>query len=119
MKSFERCDRVARQLQQTLSDLLKKNVQDPRIKMATITEVKLSRDLRIAKIYFTIYGGEKNKDDAIDGFKSALGYVKRKLASELKLRYMPDLRFYFDESFDYSAHINNVLKSLDKNCNQI
>jgi ribosome-binding factor A len=75
--------------------------------------VKVSRDLRVARIYFTTYGGKKNTEEAVEGFKSALGYVKRTLASQLGLRYMPDLKFLYDESFDYGSHINKVLKTIE------
>jgi ribosome-binding factor A len=46
------------------------------------------------------------------GFKSALGYVKRKLAAQLGLRYMPELRFFYDDSFDYGSHIDEIIKSV-------
>ncbi|OIN95323.1 MAG: ribosome-binding factor A [Deltaproteobacteria bacterium CG1_02_45_11] len=112
MSPFSRSDRVSSQIQKVLSNLLQKNIKDPRLEMATITSVKMSQDLRIASIYFVISGGEKRKDGAVAGFKSAMGYVKRSLALQLGLRYMPELKFYYDESFDYGLHIDNVLKSI-------
>lgn len=113
MNSFSRADRVGGKIQKTLSDILQKKVSDPRLEMVTITGVKMSRDLRIAKIYFTIAGeGQKGKQDAIDGFKSASGYVKQKLARELGLRYMPALKFFYDDSFDVGARIESLLKSV-------
>ena len=74
----------------------------------------MSRDLRIARVYFSISGSKKNTEEVAEGFKSALGYVKRTLAHQLGLRYMPDLRFYYDDSFDYGSHIDKVLKSITK-----
>jgi len=112
MKPFARSDRVGGQIQKVLSELLLKKVKDPRLKNASITDVKLSRDLRIARIYFVISGNKKNIEEALEGFKSAIGYVKRSLARQLGLRYMPDLKFFYDESFDYGSHIDNVLKAL-------
>jgi len=112
MKPFERSERVGGQIQKVLSDLLQKKIQDPRLKMVTVTGVKMSRDLRIARVYFTTSGGPKNKDKAEEGFKSAIGYAKRSLARELGLRYTPDLRFSYDESFDYGSHIDKVLKTI-------
>ena len=112
MKPFARSDRVGGQIQKVLSDILKKRVKDPRLKMATITSVKMSKDLRIARIYFTSTGSQKSIDEAIEGFKSALGYVKRTLAHQLGLRYMPDLEFFYDESFDYGSHIDKILKTI-------
>jgi ribosome-binding factor A len=95
-----------------LSDVLLKRIKDPRLKSATITDVKISRDLRIARIYFTTNGDKKSVEEAIEGFKSAIGYVKRTLAGQLGLRYMPELRFFYDESFDYGSHIDKILKEV-------
>ena len=112
MKPFARSERVSGQIQKILSEILLKKVKDPRLKNASITDVKLSRDLRIARIYFVTSGNKKNIEEALEGFKSATGYVKRTVARQLGLRYMPDLKFFYDESFDYGSHIDNVLKAL-------
>jgi ribosome-binding factor A len=82
--------------------------------MTTISAVKMSKDLKIARIYFTVTGGKSNADEALKGFKSAAGFLKRSLAGELDLRYMPELKFFYDESFDYGEHIDKVLKSIKK-----
>ena len=74
----------------------------------------MSRDLRIAKVYFTTHNSG-DKHAFLESFERAKGFIKRELASELGLRYMPDLRFYYDASIDYGAHINRVLKSLQTN----
>lgn len=113
MKPFTRSDRVGGQIQKALSDLMHKDIKDPRLEMTTITGVKVARDLRTARIYFATAGSKKSRTEAAEGFKSALGYIKRRLACELGLRYMPDLKFFYDESFDYGSHIDNVLKSIE------
>ncbi len=113
MKSFPRSDRVGGLIKKNLSDLLQKKIKDPRLQMTTITNVKMSADLRHARIYFIKSGGEKSKVEAIEGFKNALGYVKRTLARQLGLRYMPELKFFYDESFDHGSHIDKILHSLD------
>lgn len=112
MKPFARSDRVSGQIQKVLSEILLKKVKDPRLENASITDVRMSRDLRIARIYFVTFGNKKNIEEALEGFKSALGYVKRTLARQLGLRYMPDLKFFYDESFDYGSHIDKVLKAV-------
>ena len=116
MKPFVRADRVSGQIQKELSDLLIKQIRDPRLDMATITGVKMSPDLKLARIYFTISGTfpdkEKTIANAVKGFDSALGFIKRTLAKQLGLRYMPDLRFFYDTSFDYGSRIDAVLNDL-------
>ncbi|WDN88135.1 ribosome-binding factor A [Desulfosarcina sp. BuS5] len=112
MKPFSRSDRVSGLIQKVLSDILKKDINDPRLKMATITGVKVSRDLKTARIYFSISGGKQNIKNAASGFESAKGYVKRSLAGKLGLRYMPDIKFFYDETFDYGSHIDELLKQI-------
>lgn len=112
MKPFARSDRVSGQIQKVLSEILLKKVKDPRLENASITDVKMSRDLRIARIYFVAPGNKKSMEEAEEGFKSALGYVKRTLARQLGLRYMPDLKFFYDESFEYGSQIDKVLKAV-------
>jgi ribosome-binding factor A len=112
MKPFARSDRVSGQIQKVLSDILLKKIKDPRLEAATITGVKMSRDLKSARVYFVTSGGKESVKEAIEGFKSALGYVKRKLAAQLGLRYMPELRFFYDDSFDYGSHIDEIIKAL-------
>ena len=112
MTPFSRADRVSGLIREVLSNLLKKDIHDPRLKMATITNVKMSRDLRLARIYFSIYGDSSKAEAAAKGFDSARGFIKRSLARELNLRYMPDLVFFFDESFDYVSQIVALLNRL-------
>ena len=112
MTSFARADRVSGLIQETLSDLLKKRIHDPRLQMATITKVKMSADLKLARIYFAIYGDDKKSEDAAKGFESARGFIKRILARKLGLRYMPDLKFFFDDSLDYGSHIEQLLEKI-------
>lgn len=112
MKAFERSERVSGLIKKVLSDLLQKGIKDPRLKTITITGVKTSSDLRISRIYYITSDDKNSKEAAAAGFRNALGYIKRILAGELGLRYMPELRFYYDESFDYGSHIDELLKSL-------
>jgi len=111
MSPFSRADRVGGLIQKVLSNILNKNIRDPRLKMATITSVKVSRDLKQARIYFTTSGGIQKKGDTIEGFNSAHGFIKRTLAHELDLKYMPHLKFFYDESIEYGAHIDELIES--------
>ena len=112
MISFSRSDRVSGLIQEVLSDILKKEIADPRLQMATITGVKMSADLKLASIYYTISGDKKALNAAAKAFNGAHGYIKKKLARQLELRYMPQLRFFYDESFDYGSRIEKLLKTV-------
>ena len=112
MKPYKRGERVSGLIQQVISDILRKDISDPRLKMTTITGVNMSADLKTALVYFSVSGDKNRTKKASQGFESALGYIKRRLGSEIELRYMPKITFFYDESFDYGAYINKVLKSV-------
>ena len=111
MIPFARSDRVGGLIQQVLSGILKKDIGDPRLKTATITEVEVSRDLRLARIYFTTPGSKRKKEEAIKGFNSAHGFIKRALAKEVDLKYMPEIKFFYDDSLEYGTRIDELIKS--------
>jgi ribosome-binding factor A len=108
--TFARAERVSVLVKKNLSEILHKHIHDPRLKNTTITDVNMSSDIKLAKIYFVTES--KKKNDAMKGFKSAQGFIKRSLAKTLGLRYMPNLKFYYDESFDYGDHIEKLLKEV-------
>lgn len=112
MTSYSRADRVGGLIQQMLSELLRRDISDPRLQMATITAVKVTKDLRRARIFFTSAGGKEVAVQTAQGFHSAAGFIKRHMGPRLGLRYMPELEFFYDESFDHGARIDQLLKSI-------
>ena len=112
MTGFSRADRVGGLIQQLLAEMLRKDISDPRLQSATITEVKVTKDLRLARIYFTSPGGKELAKQTVQGFRSAVGFIKRQLGPRLGLRYMPELEFFYDDSFDHGARIDQLLKSI-------
>ena len=114
MKAFTRADRVGALIQETLSLLLKKSIKDPRVQTATITGVKMTTDLKLAKIYFVISDRVSTQEEALAGFQKAKGFIKYTLAQQINMRYMPELVFYYDTSIDYGFHIDSILKKLEK-----
>ncbi len=112
MRPFARASRVGAEIQKLLSELLLRKVKDPRLKMVLITGIKMTPDLKLARVYYTATGQERNSDDIRDGLKSAGGFFKRSLARQLDLRYIPDLHFYHDDSFEYGDRIERLLKSV-------
>jgi len=109
---FKRADRVGGEVQRELSDLLLKEIRDPRLDSVTILRVSITDDLRSARIYFSVAEGEERKLSALAGFKSASGYLRRKLSHRLELRNMPQLEFLYDESFDRATKLNKVLREI-------
>ena len=117
MKSYKRSRRVQSKVLSSVADLIKKKVKDPRLEMATITGVKMSDDLRDAYIYFTVYSSasdrQKLQNEAMEGFKSASGFIRTMLAKQLNVRYMPSIRFFHDGSFDYGEKMNKLFNELE------
>ena len=112
-KGYSRSERIGTVIQQVVSQVLLREISDPRLSMVTISAVEMSEDLRFANIYFTALGGEKSLNAAEKGFQSAMGFIRKSLSKELDLRFTPQLRFYPDASFDYGDKIERILKSLD------
>ena len=111
MKPYSRAERISGKIQYVITELLSKKMQDPRIEMATISSVKLSSDLRVAHVYVAVFGDENRIKDVLNGFKKSKGFIKKSIAPKLGLKYMPDLRFVHDDSFDKAAKMDEIIKS--------
>jgi ribosome-binding factor A len=110
--TFKRADRVADLIKAELSDILLRRIRDPRIGLVTITDVKLSDDLRSAKIYIVQMGKDRLDAELQAGLEKAKGFLKRELGRRLNLRYMPDVVFYYDRSFEYGSRIDRLLSEI-------
>jgi ribosome-binding factor A len=111
MKPYARAERVSMKIQQTVTELLSKKMQDPRVEMATISGVKMTSDLRIAYIYVTVFGDRDRRLQVLEGFKNSKGFIKKRIAPKLGLKYMPDLKFIYDDSFDKAAKMDELIQS--------
>jgi len=100
-------------IQRELSNLLLTKIKDPRLNMVTITWVKITDDLRSARVFVSVVEGKERMESVLAGFNSAAGFLKSELSRRLGLRYTPTLKFIFDESFDRAASLNRLLKTLD------
>jgi ribosome-binding factor A len=85
-------------------------IKDPRVGFVTITSVSMSADLKRAKVYFSMSGSDEEKGSASEGLRSASSYIKRMLAKRVRLKYVPEILFEFDESLDYGSHIEQLIK---------
>ncbi len=105
--------RLGSLIQEEISDLLHREIKDPRLEMVSITEVDVSEDLKTAKIYYCLYGDATKKEEAKIGFESAHGFIKRELIKRLSIKRVPDLLFIFDNSFDNADRINQILSRIN------
>lgn len=112
MTSFKRADRVADLIKVEISDILLKMIRDPRIGLVTITGVKMTDDLRFAKVFFLEMGKDSLSEDTASGLQKAKGFLKRELGKRLKLRYVPDISFHYDPSFAYGNRIEKLIAEI-------
>lgn len=113
MTNFKRADRVAELIQAELSDILLKDIRDPRIGVLTITGVKVSDDLRVAKVFFVEMGQDTCRKETQDGLKKATSFIRKELGRRLQLRYTPEIIFRMDPSFAYGSRIDRILLDLE------
>lgn len=111
MKPYTRADRISGRIQFAITELLSKKMQDPRIEMATVSGVKMTPDLRVANVYIAVFGDQKRISDTMKGFSRSKGFIKKSIAPKLGLKYMPDLNFVHDESFDKAAKMDELINA--------
>lgn len=114
MARFKRADRVADLIKMEMADLLLKQVRDPRIGAVTITDVKVSDDLRTARLFFVEMGKDGCSADVRAGLEKANGFLRRELGRRLQLRYVPELIFTYDPSFAYGSRIDALLTEIHR-----
>lgn len=114
MSSFKRADRVADRIKVEMANLLLKEVRDPRIGTLTITGVKVSDDLRTARIFFVEMGKESCSQEVLTGLGKAKGFLRRELGRRLQLRHVPELIFTYDPSFAYGSRIDSLLMEIHR-----
>jgi ribosome-binding factor A len=111
MKPYTRAERISGEIQYAITQLLNKKMQDPRMDMATVSSVKLSPDLRVAHVYIAVFGDTHRIREALEGFKRSKGFIKKSIAPKLGLKFMPELKFVHDDSFDRAARMEELIKS--------
>ncbi|MBN1662637.1 MAG: 30S ribosome-binding factor RbfA [Deltaproteobacteria bacterium] len=111
---FKRADRVADLIKCEISDILLRQIRDPRLKSLTITEVKLTDDLRSAKLFFVEMGKDACDPQVMAGLEKAKGFVRKELGKRLQLRYVPEVHFMFDKSFAYGNHIEKLIAEIHR-----
>jgi len=108
-----RIDRIEEQLRIELSEIIEREIQDPRIGLTTVTAVKVSPDLRHARIFVTVLGDAAQRQKALEGLRSATSFVRRSLSKRLHhMRRIPELAFDYDESVEKGIRIEELLDQI-------
>ncbi len=112
MLAGKRAARVGEELLREVADLLTKKVRDPRVKAATLTGIRLSNDLKHAKIFYSFIGEKEDIKQVQAGLDSAKGFIKREVGLRVELKYMPEIVFTFDPTLKKAQDMEEVFERL-------
>ena len=105
-----RIERVGNLLRHEISELLQRQVKDPRVgNFVTVTEVSISPDLRYAKVFVSCIGSEEERQKTLSGLTAASGFLRNQLAKRLRLRRIPELSFHWDDSIERGARLLRLI----------
>ena len=107
--------RINAEVRKEIQSILMNGLKDPRVSpMTTVTDARVTADLRYCTVYVSVYGGPEAEEQTLEGLRKASGYIRSELARTVNLRITPELRFAVDRSMAYGAHIDSVLDELKK-----
>ena len=110
--TISRATRVADQIRMEVAEIFARKIKDPRVQFVTVTDVKMTADLKIARVYVTTLDQEHFEQQTAPGLKSAVGFIRTEVGRRLNLRYTPEIVFYRDTSAEYAQHMEKILDSL-------
>jgi ribosome-binding factor A len=108
-KEFSRSRRVGEQIQRELAELVQRELKDPRLGMITISAVEVSRDMSVAKVFFTVLGEGHDEKESLEGLERAAGFLRRELGHRMRLRSVPELRFQYDHSIEKGSRLSALI----------
>ena len=106
-----RPERVAEMVLRELSQLLMRDLKDPRLRGVTLTRVRMTDDLRHGRVFFSHLEGHKHAAESVKGFRSASGFIRKQIGRALQLRYTPELDFEFDPGIENAARVDALLRA--------
>lgn len=113
-REFGRSARVSSQIQKELAVILQRGIKDPRLGFVTVNEVSVTKDLSVAKVYVTLLNADKSAiKNNIAILNEASPYLRSEVGKRMKMRSIPELRFYYDDSLDTGLRMDALLKGLD------
>ena len=112
IKKHHRSQRLEGELQKVLAEVIREDLKDPRLSLITITDVKVARDLSFAKIFISHLDEEKAKA-GLEALNKGKGFIRKQIGMKLKLRIVPEIAFFIDDTLNYSLKINEILRKID------
>jgi ribosome-binding factor A len=111
---LSRIEKVSEFIKMELADIILRKVRDDRVGFVTITDVVISKDLRVAKIYCSTFGDEKSRQKTVNGLNQATGFIRHELSQRVTFKFVPELRFFSDDSLERGTRILSKLKEIEK-----
>jgi len=113
MTTHVRPDRVGQEIQAAIASIITRGeLRDPRIGFITITGVKVSPDLRVAKVYYSMLGTDQERSESQKGLEAAKGFIRREVTARIQLRVSPEIYFVFDKSIVEGDKIDRLLREV-------
>ena len=117
-KPYDRIDRVNNQILDILGDILIKHIDLRHLGFVTFTKINTTRDLRIAKVYYSVLNPRSPKEKINIEINKLRKPFKKYMSPELTMKHTPDLRFYFDDTYEYTEYVSKLINNLDKSDNK-
>ena len=114
MTQTQRMDRVTRQIQSAVAEIIQEGLKDPRVGPLTITKVRVSPDLRRAHVGFVPLGGMGDPSSIEEGLNAAKGYIQRQLSRRVRMKYLPVLEFHVDTSIEQAMAVESLIEELTR-----
>ncbi|TDO89352.1 ribosome-binding factor A [Halanaerobium saccharolyticum] len=108
----KRAVRVGELLKEEISQIVLREMKDPRIGFVSVTDVVVSGDLRHAKVFISVYGTDKEKEETLAGLQQAQGFVRKLVGERVKIHHTPEIIFRYDDSIENGVHISEIIKDL-------
>ncbi len=110
--------RLASQLQEELGIMIQRKLRDPRIGFVTVTRVELTADLHLATVYFSVLGDESQQQQSAEALQQAAGFMRHELRQNLQLRFVPELRFRFDNRWETQVRLEGLFDQIHQQAGQ-
>jgi ribosome-binding factor A len=117
MAGSRRLIKFAGLIKKEVSFIINQKVKDPEKGFITLNSVKVSPDLKIASIYYTVLGDEGQKEKSKEVLKKSTGFIRSELSVSIKARFMPELRFFYDDTFEQAQKINALINKIHESAN--
>ena len=110
---MERMDRVNQMIKREVCNIIQRELEDPRLHLVSISRIEVSKDLRHAKVYFTVLGEEERAEKAQSAFQSARSLIRKRVAQRVRLKLIPEFDFYHDKSLEFNIDLEDKIERLN------